>query len=103
MDPRFFPAIYGPRVRNLVRNLQYGPKPRLIRGIYAINSNENCFFSNSAAVSMRESCKLVPVSTLLWTNEIGPLTNKAICRGKMHWEFMLTKTKFTSLQKGRKF
>ena len=52
---------------------------------------------------MRESFKLDRVSTLFWTREIGPLTNKAICRGKMNWEFMLAKTKFTSMQKGRKF
>ena len=104
MDPRFFPAIYGPRARYSVLNLQYGPKTRLIRGIHAINSNENCFFfSNSAVVYMRESCKLDPVSILFWTREIGPLTNKAICRGKMHYEFMLTETKFTSMQKRRKF
>ena len=39
----FFPSIYGPRAlrlghksmeENLVRNLQYGPKTRPIRGIY---------------------------------------------------------------------
>ena len=40
---RFFPSIYGPSAKhaghklmekNLVRNLLYGPKTRLIRGIY---------------------------------------------------------------------
>ena len=43
MDPRFFQLIYGPRVSRLghkssrkisVRNLQYGPRTRLVRGIY---------------------------------------------------------------------
>ena len=39
-EPRFFPSIYGPRLghksmeKNEVRNLQYGPKTRLIRSIY---------------------------------------------------------------------
>ena len=41
-DPRFFPSIYGPHAsrlghksmeKNLVRNLQYAPKTRLIRSI----------------------------------------------------------------------
>ena len=41
----FFPSIYGPgayksmkKKKNSVRNLQYGPKTRLIRGIYRDNS-----------------------------------------------------------------
>ena len=41
-DPRFFPLIYGPRAsrlghkstgKNSVRNLQYGPRTQLVRGI----------------------------------------------------------------------
>ena len=40
----FFPSIYGPRAsrlghksmeKNSVRNLQYGPKTRLMKGIYS--------------------------------------------------------------------
>ena len=43
MDPRFFPSIYGSRTsrlghksmeKNSVRNLPYGSKTRLIRGMY---------------------------------------------------------------------
>ena len=43
MDPCFSPLIYGRMLRvwaidrwgkNLVRNLQYGPRTRLVRGIY---------------------------------------------------------------------
>ena len=47
-DPRFFPSIYGSCAsllghksmeKNSVRNLQYGPKTRLIRGIYPLIHN----------------------------------------------------------------
>ena len=44
----FFPSIYGPRAsrlghnynregKNSVRNLQYGPRTRFVRGIYALH------------------------------------------------------------------
>ena len=54
----FFPSIYGPRTsrlghksmeKNSVRNLSYGPKTRLIRGIYHLRQEsiehclEHCF------------------------------------------------------------
>ena len=47
--PRFFRSIYGPRAsrlghksmgKNSIRNLQYGPKTRLIRGIYLLVKNK---------------------------------------------------------------
>ena len=43
MEPRFFPPFYGPRAtrsghkaveKNSVHNFPYGPRARLIRGIY---------------------------------------------------------------------
>ena len=47
-DPRFFPLIYSPHTlclghkstgKNSVRNLQYGPRTRLVRGMYICGLN----------------------------------------------------------------
>ena len=56
MDPHFFPSIYGPRAsclghklmeKNLVHNLQYGPKTWLIRGMNATESHKVMTSSDS--------------------------------------------------------
>ena len=71
MDPRFFPSIYGPSAlrlghksmgKNSVRNLQYGPKTWLIRGIYLINSHYAAIIKSS---SFRDARSLVNSNYIL--------------------------------------
>lgn len=60
-------------------------------------------FSNSAVVSMHESYKLDPVSTCFGLVQSVHLETRRSFEEKMHCVLMLTKIKFTSMQKGRKF
>ena len=67
----FFPSIYGPCAsrlghksmeKNSVRNVQYGPKTRLIRGIYTMLSNVTV----RVCSKLKTSWKLV-----VFTNKLG--------------------------------
>ena len=78
----FFPSIYGPRAsrlgqKNSVRNLQHGPKTRLIRGIYLRKTSTQRVKWQLPQVFVRSSA----VSSFVSSEEEIPICHRRGMRG----------------------
>ena len=92
----FFPSIYGPRTsrlghksmeKNSVRNLPYGPKTRLIRGIYHLRQEsiehclEHCFSWPAGHLH------LVDEQTFWWHLRCWPLWERTLSCLRNFWNY----------------